>query len=544
MESSGRTLDCGLVPKDVGVSATPRVLNDKVLMYSCWCRIQELVLGLQMNGPFATEVLFGPHSVTWSELARCCGYIGSHYARLFESSGHVADVSVIRRGVTRVDNLHGMAIRAPQGLTYCEWMAWLLKKLTTSRNKRSSDPRDKIFALYGLCCCEPQPKPDYKLSKAEVYRAYAMDTIQATRSLAILSQVEVRSQSSTIAVPSWVPDWSVGLERYNTLWDEDLLTSVGLSEVPPKFVSMDINDVANPNVLHVAANIADKVVYIGNAVSRNNVEGLYSGRESWVGALWESVKNSQYLNDTASGQRGHIKRLQADKVTNHDGGMRGLRMKLSRLTIYLSRTKKQPREQEAYNKDEGLFGKFARTLVAYVKIPGLEKLIDSGEGRFLELLAYTARNQTRPRRFSTGRTASLLAADEENSRVSPAPTPEISLTTEVSGSSSTSSSVPAGLGSQFTTAEILLMETYLSVLHEWTHSKRFFITKKGYMGFGIKTIKIDDQIAVLSAYGNPGRSLFSIAQTGTRYNFVGEAYVHGLKLSEEANKLWQEIELE
>ncbi|KAH7396766.1 heterokaryon incompatibility protein-domain-containing protein [Phaeosphaeria sp. MPI-PUGE-AT-0046c] len=184
------------------------------LLTSEWFRrmwvVQELVLGLRMNEPFATEVLFGSHLVTWSELARCCGYIGRHYAQLFESSTHTADSGIIRRGVTRVDNLHGMAIRAPQDLTYSEWMVWLLKKLTTSRNKKTSDPRDKVFALYGLCCSEPQPLPDYALSPAEVYRMYAVETIRATRSLAILSQVEVRSKSSEITVPSWVPDWSVG----------------------------------------------------------------------------------------------------------------------------------------------------------------------------------------------------------------------------------------------------------------------------------------------------------------------------------------------
>lgn len=256
----------------------------------CSNRIQELVLGLQMEGSYATEVLFGSHSVTWSELARCCGYISSHYAQLFGNSAYGADVGAIRRGVTRVANLHGMAIRAPRDLTYSEFMVWLLKKLTTSRNKRTSEPKDKVFALYGLCCAEPQPRPDYKLSVAEVYRTYAINTIRATNSLAILSQVEVRSQSSQVALPSWVPDWSVGLERYNTLWDEDLLKSVGLSEVPAGFASLEIEDAANKNVLHLAGNIADEVAYAGPSVSRKDVEALYSGKRSWVSNLWKVKK--------------------------------------------------------------------------------------------------------------------------------------------------------------------------------------------------------------------------------------------------------------
>lgn len=257
-----------------------------------------------------------------------------------------------------------------------------------------------------------------------------------------------------------------------------------------------------------------------------------------------SVEHSKYLESTPKEPQKHSNMSKADETKNHESRLKALTAKISKFTILSTRTKKQPQEHETYNKDEARFGKFVRTLIAYVKIPGLENLIESGEDRFLELLNYTAQNQTRPRRFSCGRKASLLIADEENTRITTPPTTRIMLTTEVSGSSATSSSGPAKFASKFTTAEHLLMETYLSVLHEWTHSKRFFITKQGYMGFGIKTIKADDHIGVLSAYGNPGRSLFSIRQAGTRYTFIGEAYVHGLKFNDQATETWQQIELE
>jgi hypothetical protein len=81
-----------------------------------------------------------------------------------------------------------------------------MNELSQVRAKSRSDPREQIFAFYGLCRVLLQPLPNYNSSPSEVYRKFAVDVITTTRSLSTLNSIEVRSTSTQIHVPSWVPD--------------------------------------------------------------------------------------------------------------------------------------------------------------------------------------------------------------------------------------------------------------------------------------------------------------------------------------------------
>ncbi|TGJ87132.1 hypothetical protein E0Z10_g1596 [Xylaria hypoxylon] len=84
---------------------------------------------------------------------------------------------------------------------------------------KSSDPRDKIFALYGLIPDEDLDrdalKPDYALNTSEVYIRFALRILQNHRNLDILSTVTCPGRSfvdtsQTQSLPSWTPDWRDG----------------------------------------------------------------------------------------------------------------------------------------------------------------------------------------------------------------------------------------------------------------------------------------------------------------------------------------------
>ena len=64
--------------------------------------VQELVLGLQMDGPSATEVFLGPHTLLWTELIRCCGWIRDNYTTLLPGSTPTINTYAIRRSIDRV----------------------------------------------------------------------------------------------------------------------------------------------------------------------------------------------------------------------------------------------------------------------------------------------------------------------------------------------------------------------------------------------------------------------------------------------------------
>jgi hypothetical protein len=92
------------------------------------------------------------------------------------------------------------------------------------RRAAAKDPRDKVYAFYGLYCQQSLQqigiRPDYTISTEELYIDVAKSTLQAATDLDYLS---VERSSGTLALPSWVPDWNsyenfqcsfLGLEQY------------------------------------------------------------------------------------------------------------------------------------------------------------------------------------------------------------------------------------------------------------------------------------------------------------------------------------------
>jgi Heterokaryon incompatibility protein (HET) len=81
------------------------------------------------------------------------------------------------------------------------------------RNCGATDPRDKIFALYGLT---PDAGPngidiniDYGMIAEDVYRMVATSILRTSYSMDILSVPRPPKGQGFANLPSWVPDWSV-----------------------------------------------------------------------------------------------------------------------------------------------------------------------------------------------------------------------------------------------------------------------------------------------------------------------------------------------
>ncbi|KAE8395295.1 hypothetical protein BDV23DRAFT_168887 [Aspergillus alliaceus] len=76
---------------------------------------------------------------------------------------------------------------------------------------RATDPRDKIFGLYGLLAKAGTVswRPDYKKSVAHVYADATKEIMENAGELRMLSAVLDRSLRNISDLPSWVPDYSV-----------------------------------------------------------------------------------------------------------------------------------------------------------------------------------------------------------------------------------------------------------------------------------------------------------------------------------------------
>lgn len=91
--------------------------------------------------------------------------------------------------------------------------------LIDSRRKKSTDPRDKVFALYGLFkeLGIPFPAPDYSRPVEDVYREAVISCINYDKNIYILYHAP--SDRRRNGLPSWVPDfaengWDEGDPRY------------------------------------------------------------------------------------------------------------------------------------------------------------------------------------------------------------------------------------------------------------------------------------------------------------------------------------------
>ncbi|KAH0489414.1 hypothetical protein TgHK011_009845 [Trichoderma gracile] len=76
--------------------------------------------------------------------------------------------------------------------------------------RRTSDERDRVYALLGLCNEATVLRPDYSLQVAEVHMAPVLVAIRNTKSLSVLNGDHSRKARQDI--PSWVPDWSTERE--------------------------------------------------------------------------------------------------------------------------------------------------------------------------------------------------------------------------------------------------------------------------------------------------------------------------------------------
>ncbi|ERF71393.1 hypothetical protein EPUS_07421 [Endocarpon pusillum Z07020] len=91
----------------------------------------------------------------------------------------------------------------------CPQTERLQELLQYTRGRVASDARDKVFALLGLVRHLPDPVtilPDYSMTTAQVYTRTAIELIRHANNLDILMTYEIKDIVSPI--PSWVPDWS------------------------------------------------------------------------------------------------------------------------------------------------------------------------------------------------------------------------------------------------------------------------------------------------------------------------------------------------
>ncbi|KAH3954369.1 hypothetical protein HBI56_046650 [Parastagonospora nodorum] len=198
--------------------------------------VQEAVLASKAT------VLLGDWEIEWAAIGEAAVW--------FQSEGY-AMPAVLRYQMR--DQQHFLPVsRTVSAWTLCSWPDHripLLDLLSEFRNRQATNPKDKVYATFGIAeelahleenGLHELLEPDYKETKtvAEVYRDIAKFLIIEHGHLGVLSHV---GKSLEPDWPSWVPDWRQdkasnilsmmqGTDTYNASGDQSL--QVGISENP------------------------------------------------------------------------------------------------------------------------------------------------------------------------------------------------------------------------------------------------------------------------------------------------------------------------
>lgn len=167
-------------------------LLDRAWFLRAWI-VQEIALSKN------TTVICGSTVITWSELYRALHYIITHQIWIFEFYGSPQIEVLMSLQISQFE------ISQNRKKTY-----WHL--LARHRKALASNPRDHVFAFYGLSSHESFKEhsivPDYSQTVRDVYMRVATTALLKAKTLDFLSIARHKKTDDEILnLPSWVPDW-------------------------------------------------------------------------------------------------------------------------------------------------------------------------------------------------------------------------------------------------------------------------------------------------------------------------------------------------
>ena len=166
----------------------------------------------------SAQLFNGSKSFPWPIFAKVIEIIIVHQASTILTTSELAVSSLKNILFMRPENLR---IQRP-----------MFKLLCATRNFKSTDPRDKLYALSGLACSDSNPlvEADYSIDVSIVFSRYTKTEL-ISGSLAHLSATDYVDDIAQVVLPTWVPDWSRPVERSPFEALEDIAVNAGGASV-------------------------------------------------------------------------------------------------------------------------------------------------------------------------------------------------------------------------------------------------------------------------------------------------------------------------
>ncbi len=251
----------------------------------------------------SATVVCGNQSIPWQDISHLIGLMEDNtWLALFGSSGYRS--SVLAHG--RLTKLLSIRQAISKNGKICS-----VDALYASRFFDATDPRDKIYAMIGLCMCDghfTQPLPDYSKNVLDVYRETALailfpqdhklrgDSSLTFHEHPVMSLIcEAERTENTYALPSWVPDWRT--RPYESLWQ--CISRSGYKAAGASKTKISLTD--NPNKITLAAKIGDAVHLVSSiAPATDNSSSYIDSLERWERYVFDRVPQSCWINESSS----------------------------------------------------------------------------------------------------------------------------------------------------------------------------------------------------------------------------------------------------
>ena len=253
---------------------------------------------LQELGVASSATVFcGNNSISWQEVSDMIDHLHTTglWLILFGSLGYKS--SVLAYG--RLRSLLSIRNEISKHGTISS-----INALWASRDFDATDPRDKIYALIGLCVDDDQStQPDYTKDIQDVYRETALailfrqdPRIRANSSLRFHEHpvmgflCEAERTENIYALPSWVPDWRA--RQYESLWA--MTSKNGYKAAGTSKTKLALTD--DPNRISLAAKIGD-AVHLVSSIAPGAEDNLDPSQRD---DLSNRVPQSYWINESSS----------------------------------------------------------------------------------------------------------------------------------------------------------------------------------------------------------------------------------------------------
>lgn len=161
----------------------------------------------------AIDVFCGNKIIPWSKLTRIAATLESHAEELARSF----PVGSMRGNSQRTSYANVLCRQGPASIEVLKPLrsievGALLEVLHACRSKLASDPKDKVFGVYGIMTDEIRYhfNPDYGKSLREIYTDVVDYLLHTTRRVEVICHaIHFPPYTSTTGnIPTWVPEWS------------------------------------------------------------------------------------------------------------------------------------------------------------------------------------------------------------------------------------------------------------------------------------------------------------------------------------------------